>query len=156
MSAQNLPRGRRARKLSTLIQITPGPLPTPCWVWTAGRCNKGEYGFIRRFGKPYSAHEYTFLCRFGYLPVGGVLDHQCDNKLCCNPLHVLPVTAAANCRRGANAKLDRTQVDGIRAMLAGGATGRAAAEAYGVTESTVSQIRSGRRWGESDKQHMRK
>jgi len=146
---------RRPYKLSTRTEVRPGPLPTPCWHWTGGRSGSAGYGSITRGGRLYAIHEYTFLCRYGYLPSGMVLDHLCDNRLCCNPAHLKVSTAANNCRRGRNAKLSREQADEIKRRRAAGEKLEAIAADYGVSGAMVSFIASGRSWGSQDKPHVR-
>lgn len=65
-----------------------------CWLWTGAR-NKGGYG---TFGK-FLAHRVIYELAVGEVD-GGALDHLCRNTLCCNPLHLEPVSVAENTRRG--------------------------------------------------------
>lgn len=91
-----------------------GPIPSHqpelgrCWLWT-GCTNrgKGEYGL---FGvakkdsggarqKTVQAHRYAYEQTFGPLPDDLQLDHLCEVTICCNPLHLEPVTQAENLYR---------------------------------------------------------
>jgi hypothetical protein len=111
-----MPRRRKRKrwpKLSELIEKR-----GDCWIWI-GRKDKNGYGWISRLGHSYSAHEYLYLCRFGSLPPGLVLDHECNNPSCVNPYHLTPKSAADNCRRGRNAKLTMEKANNIRAPRGG-------------------------------------
>ena len=75
-----------------------------CWNWLGVRDRDG-YGRTHigsrangtlRMVRP---HRYVYEELVG--PVGDlVIDHLCRNRLCCNPDHLEPVTAAENVRRG--------------------------------------------------------
>ena len=91
-----------------------------CWVWCAGK-NSAGYGEFRGPGKQWRAHRYSYVLHRGEIPEGLVLHHDCRNKACVNPAHLIPVTpwqnvmlddtparrnaTAAHCRSGH--KLDR-------------------------------------------------
>lgn len=76
----------------------------PCWLWTGGLHDKG-YG---RFylgkdpdtDKPIWAytHRLAFEHWIGIPKPGYVVDHQCDVKTCCNPVHLWPETNNDNLR----------------------------------------------------------
>jgi hypothetical protein len=72
---------------------------SPCWVWQ--KCTTGGYGQARLPGtdRPYRTHRISYEAFVGPIPVGKCLDHLCNNKGCCNPDHLEPVTIAENTRR---------------------------------------------------------
>lgn len=81
------------------------------------------------------------------MPEGLELDHQCDIKLCVRNL--LPVTHRANIRRSRVAKLNRKQVEAIRALHATGKfTQRAIAKLYNVTQPSISFAVNRKRWAD--------
>lgn len=71
---------------------------TGCWNWK-GRPNSRGYGRINFVGKRVFAHRAMYETLVGPIPEGLTIDHLCRNKLCVNPAHMEPVTAAENTRR---------------------------------------------------------
>jgi len=73
-----------------------------CWPWLAGT-HKG-YGTFREIGmtkrdRKAPAPQMAWRLTHGDLPPRHEIDHLCQNKLCCNPKHLEPVTHAENMRR---------------------------------------------------------
>jgi hypothetical protein len=75
-----------------------------CWNWDGARSSKG-YGrtfFGSRIDgsrRALSTHRVAYEAWIGPIPDGLQLDHLCENKACCNPWHLEPVTNAENKRR---------------------------------------------------------
>ena len=96
-------------------------------------------------------------------PDGMYACHRCDEPRCSNPHHIFPGTPSDNARdayekRGAwgsirageehgLAKLTRKSVQDIRTRLASGEKQKDVALAHGVSQTAVSNIATGRRWG---------
>lgn len=78
----------------------------------------------------------------GNIEEGLVVDHLCRNKLCVRPDHLEAVSQSTNVRRGIGSKLTVEQVEEIR--HASGKQ-RDIARQYGIQQSYVSNIKSGRR-----------
>ncbi len=74
-----------------------------CWLWR-GSINWNGYGVYvyREEGKLKSqgAHRFVYRLLVGEVPKGLVLDHQCDNRHCVNPMHLVPETHRHNVLRG--------------------------------------------------------
>jgi hypothetical protein len=69
--------------------------PDQCWPWIASQTDSG-YGRLK-VGKHYErAHRLVWELLNGPIPDGLVVRHNCDNKLCCNPEHLLLGTQADN------------------------------------------------------------
>jgi hypothetical protein len=97
--------------------------------------------------------------RVGPIPEGMLVCHKCDNPPCCNPAHLFLGDVRDNSadmvqkgrsthgERHGNAKLSDADVAVVRAALAGGMTGRALADWFGVSEATISMYKSGQRRG---------
>lgn len=89
-------------RIRARLAETPGPLPSPCWVWTGARNNHG-YGVARVDGLLVLVHRYVYTELVGPIPAGLELDHGCRVRDCANPAHCEPLTHAEHCRRSARA-----------------------------------------------------
>lgn len=76
--------------------------PTGCWEWTQAKTGAG-YGEVRWEGAVRLVHRLVYELLVGPVPDGLELDHVkdrgCVSTLCCNPLHLEPVTHGENMRR---------------------------------------------------------
>lgn len=129
-----------------------------CWPWM-GRTNEHGYGLIDVGGRPERASRVSYQLHAG-VPLGSAhACHTCDNPICVNPHHIWAGTPADNTadaktkgrlryvahdgERNGYAKLTARQVEEIRAR---DETGLALASRYGVSDSTISNIRRGKSW----------
>ncbi len=69
-----------------------------CWEWT-GAVNSAGYSSLGINGKHHLGHRRSYELLVGPIPEGLTIDHLCRNRLCINPHHLEPVTAAENTRR---------------------------------------------------------
>lgn len=127
-----------------------------CWPWL-GALSSG-YGKLYLGGSPeYTyAHRVAYFLTFGRWPLVG--RHTCDNRRCCNPLHILDGDHADNRRdavaRGRHqhgerhwmAKLSAADIPVIRARRAAGELLSVIAADYGVTITHVNNIAARRTW----------
>lgn len=73
-----------------------------CWVWKGGNSGTKKqtrgagYGRISYMGQTAAVHRVIWSLCFGYLPSKKQIDHQCNNRLCCNPMHLKLVTHKQN------------------------------------------------------------
>jgi len=123
---------------------------TGCWIWTGARSPLGYGAVSCGGGVTRRAHRATYELLVGPIPEGMQLDHVkargCTSTACVNPAHLEPVTNAENTRRGARAKITMEIAEQIRQRRAAGEMVLSIAAAYGIAESTVSNIVHGRRW----------
>lgn len=90
-----------ANRIFKKIQID---ADTECWNWTGARTSNG-YGSVRVDTIGYRTHRFIYEWLVGELPKGKgkdipVLDHICNNRLCCNPSHLQLVSDKENILRG--------------------------------------------------------
>ena len=74
-----------------------------CWIWTGTR-NADGYGKTMVNGRQFLAHRVAYELSRGPIPEGLVIDHLCQNRICCNPSHIEVVTPAENTQRGERKK----------------------------------------------------
>lgn len=124
-----------------------------CWIWAAGRFEKG-YGQFRN----KRANRVAWEIVIGKIPKGLQVLHRCDNPPCVRPSHLFLGTQLDNIRdmrrkgrdnyvRGTKigtAKLSENAVLRIRKAVG---TNKCVANLFGISSSTVSLIKTGKRWG---------
>jgi hypothetical protein len=64
---------------------------TACWIWQLAVDNRG-YGKVGRDGVRLRAHRVAYEDAVGPIPAGLVLHHRCEQELCVNPDHLVPLT----------------------------------------------------------------
>jgi len=130
-----------------------------CWLWQGLR-NKLGYGRFYGDGRYHQAHRFAYEQFVGPIPDGLLLRHTCDNPPCCNPAHLIPGTDRENTRdkmergrfvslRGtahSNAKLTEENVRQIRELIHERFTDTQIAAHFGVTDSAIWAIRTGKTW----------
>ena len=134
-------------------------LPGECWPWKLSQHSNG-YGQVglRVDGKDriLKAHKVAWEIHHDKrLTLFERTSHSCDNKLCCNPQHVvvLPVRSdyatgvpgAAHGESHGNSKLTARQVSIIKYRL-NALTTREIATAFSVASNTIWDIRKGITW----------
>lgn len=75
----------------------------PCWIWQGNTSGKGNgagrgYGRIKYRSESRAVHRLSFVCWNGRITPSKVVDHMCNNRLCCNPRHLQLVTQKKNIR----------------------------------------------------------
>ena len=73
-----------------------------CKIWD--RTATRGYGQFTMGGHGYSAHKVSFQHYVGIVPIGGVVDHLCQRKLCVEPGHLESVTYKENNKRAGKAR----------------------------------------------------
>lgn len=119
---------------------------TPCWIWQKFTTDKG-YGWWQRGGHNYAHRAYYEIFK-GPIPAGRQIDHLCRQRACCNPDHLEAVTAAVNIQRSSQAKLTPEDVLTIRQS---DATDRELAKRFGVSHSTIGNVRRATTWSQGAK-----
>lgn len=114
-----------------------------------GYVQNSGYGQVSRGGKRWLAHRWAAHVAHGPCPVGQVVRHKCDNKLCVNPEHLVYGTQGDNLNdrkeRTTYRKLDRADAEAIKLRIPHESL-RAIAEDYGVSATMIYHIKTGRQW----------
>lgn len=132
-----------------------------CWEWRASRGPLGYGQFGVATSRPARAHRVSFALANGVNPGDGVVMHSCDNPPCVNPAHLSLGTHADNAtdkvakrrhswpaRSGeanGRCRLSDEQADDVRRRLTEGQTYRSIGELYGISDGTISHIRTARK-----------
>lgn len=144
------PAARVSGVLSDRIDSTAGN--GACWPWV-GPLDRYGYGVVTRTGR---AHRLAWQEHHGRkLARDEVVRHSCDNPCCCNPAHLIVGTQVENIddrvqkersakgQMNGRAKLTATKA---REIYKSGVAASVMAERYGIDESTVRGIRTGKTW----------
>lgn len=78
--------------------------PSPCHIWTgpdSGDGKGGGYGRMSLNSQTVAVHLVVFTHYYGYIPGKKQIDHLCNNRRCCNPVHLEMVTHLTNQKRRA-------------------------------------------------------
>ncbi len=163
-----LPRGINRRTLFAVDQSlierfwkrTQRKSAEECWPWIGA--NRNGYGALKHQRKVISAHVVSFVIHGGTLEDGKIITHTCDNRICCNPSHLvlgtpttnvvemhqrraIPVAHGSECY---NSLLDDNLVRQIRAYSSSG-NGHGVADTarhFGVSFHAVKGVLSGKNW----------
>lgn len=142
--------------------------PDECWPWLGYM--SGGYGRLDMFGIPgVRAHRAAYIrANPGSIDLtekdGIFVLHTCDNPICCNPKHLYLGDHAQNMKdkkdrrrspyypkaTGPRCKLTEEDVRNVRRMKKDGATKKALALLYEVSEATISGCCYGRHYQDID------
>lgn len=64
-----------------------------CWNWT-GYVHPNGYGRTEFNGEKQATHRIVFFLTYNYWPI--LIRHKCDNRICCNPNHLIESTQKEN------------------------------------------------------------
>lgn len=137
-----------------------------CWLWhnavnpTSGYGTFSETIGYRKDQKVYAHRKSWMIHNMKELPrqeMFWVIKHECNNKLCVNPSHLTYAKKKSNAEdavrdnlipRGehnGNAKLYDSEVELIRKLINAGIKQKIIAAMFKITQTTVSNIKSGYR-----------
>lgn len=130
-----------------------------CWEWTGAKCYAG-YGKMYANRKARDTHRIAYEVFCGPIPDGMYVCHRCDNPPCVNPEHLFLGTPKANQQdmrdkgravhlKGeakSSAGLTDADVLRLRKMFGGGVKRSEIATTFGLDETTVTHIATGKIW----------
>lgn len=79
-------------------------MPSPCHIWQGSHSGIGRGGGYPRMsldGQTVAVHIVAYVNTYGYVPGKKQIDHKCNNRMCCNPVHLEMVTHKQNQKRRA-------------------------------------------------------
>lgn len=127
-----------------------------CHICTSHKPNKDGYPYIHIDGRNMSVHRYIFEKAYGRTPLGIVIRHRCDNPACCNIKHLEAGSQADNVSdmvarnrqaRGTNIALAKLTDEQVLEILNDKThTTRQLSKKYGVSNSVISMIHTGKLW----------
>ncbi len=123
---------------------------TGCWKWVGSldSCGYGRFSFN---GVNRKAANVIYEHNFGSTWLD--ILHKCLSKSCVNPEHLYTGDHSDNMKQRALEKTNPLQkitvedVMQIKTRIDGGEMLKTIAESFGVTISTISAIKTGKRWG---------
>jgi hypothetical protein len=129
-----------------------------CWPWT-GSLNSGYGQFRNQAGEIELAHRASWRMFVGPIPDGMHMLHRCDNPPCVNPAHLFLGSQNDNvqdmwAKKRANPGTSRGEKHGMAKLTAeivkeirkSSDMGTVLALRYGVSHSTITDIRHRRIW----------
>lgn len=123
-----------------------------CWPWTGPKYQQG-YGSAYLHGKMTRANRGMWTIYNGTIPDGKFVLHKCDNRICVNPSHLYLGTHLDNMRdivmrnkHRKTAKLKRSDIPNIRAMIKDGESYNEIAKKFNVCGGTIYNVDRGRNW----------
>jgi len=127
--------------------------PEECWPWMARTRWKG-YGKMTRNGTTFWAHRLAFEST-GRQAGEMMVCHTCDNRACCNPVHLFLGDARANSddkvakgRQARGRQFPQTKLSekDVRFIRQSPLSDTALARKYGVGRATIYNARNARSW----------
>jgi len=124
-----------------------------CWNWTAAIGPDG-YGRVW-IGRQVNAQQVAYVLSKGDILPGQVIRHSCNNRTCCNPLHLGVGSQLDNVQDRVDSKrtkvvgrkLDEQQVKEIRTIYStGNVTLSELAEVYGLSYDGIQRVVQRRTW----------
>lgn len=129
-----------------LRQMIAEPEPDTCIIWPLGLFKDGA-GKLRYGTKTWKAYRLAYLFHYGELP--DYLRHTCDNRACCNPLHLITGTHLQNMhdmrRRNPDYRGGCLSAFQVQYILQSDKRNCDLARELGVDQSHISKIRSRQR-----------
>lgn len=119
-----------------------------CWIWNGSKSL--GYGHFYIKGRSYGSHRISYLIYKGIYPGNLLVLHKCNNKLCCNPQHLVLGNDKENQEDylksigGRKSKITDEKIKLIRKMLLEGKSLKEISRISGVGYSLIRAILKGK------------
>lgn len=134
--------------------------PDECWEWTGSRNQKQWHGQWRnKSGQIELTHRAAWRMFKCEIPPGMFVLHKCDNPICVNPSHLWLGTQSENCKDmwskgrarpkssiGEKHGMSKVNESIVREIRSSSLSGVELARQFGITTTTVCDIRKRRSW----------
>lgn len=138
-----------------------------CWEW-AGSVNEHGYGGLRVNSRLIKAHRFAWELTYGPIPEGMAVCHKCDNPPCCNPDHLFLGSQRENAAdklakgrhqdqsgenshpTGESHPASKLAWSDVRAIRDSTESISALSRQFGVTRSSIRNIKEGRTWKDNE------
>ena len=126
-----------------------------CWIWTAAkRGDKRVYGLFRIGAKEgnVAAHRFSYELKYGTIPIGKLVCHNCDNPSCVNPAHLFLGTHQDNAidrekkKRSKTHGAQKLNARQARLIKSSSLSQTKLAKKFKVSRTTIASIRKGKTW----------
>lgn len=122
-----------------------------CLEWTGNWLSHNGYGRMTFKRKKLLTHRIAYEAYKGPVPEGMQVMHSCDNRRCCNPDHLSVGRGQDNtndrkAKDRLGFKLSTADVLEIKRLCQAGMSQTAVGKRFGVLQSQVSRIMTGKRW----------
>ena len=86
-----------------------------CWQYT-GDTFSGRYGRFNIGGRSVLSHRFVYELFNGKIKSGKIVMHKCNNKLCCNPRHLIAGTNTLNMLHASASNAFRIGKTGVKGV----------------------------------------
>jgi hypothetical protein len=119
-----------------------------CWLWQGGLIGRDSRPYFSVDRKKLLAYRIVYELTTGKeLPSTTLMRHTCDNRICCNPHHLVEGSHAKNMQDMIERQrhgIPHNAVKHIKKLILQKIPYSVIAERYGVSKSLISEIANGR------------
>jgi hypothetical protein len=119
-----------------------------CWLWTGALVGKDSRPYLSVDGKKLLAYRIVYELTTGKQLTSDVLiRHSCDNRMCCNPAHLVPGSHQMNMndmKERQRHGMPHHTVRHIKKLILQKIPYSVIGERYGCSASLISEIANGR------------
>ena len=134
--------------------------PNECWPWKGKKLSMAGYGHFLFGEKMYRAHRIALVLSGTSIPSGKIVMHTCDNRICCNPAHLVVGTQKENMddmrnkgrgcdpprRVGEASGTSVLNEEQVRYIRNSPLSGQELSSRFNVSKSCISEVKSRKTW----------